>query len=251
MQGCTIVDQWRLPHALVLARQFRGHHPGMTFHVLVLDKPANVSVMPAGVRLLRPIDVGVDDEHLGLLAAQHGPDALPYAVLPHLLRALGDEPAVFLAPTTAVVSELAELFDALEDSEVVVVPSFLEPPSEGRRRPSSRALLDEVGVIGRSVFAWRRGATGDAVLELWPKLLADGAALDESDVNVFQRWLDALPAARADVTVLRHPGYGLAYWNIESRPLSEDNGALRTNGEPLRLLDLRRFDPSRPELLAP
>ena len=49
-----------------------------------------------------------------------------------------------------------------------------------------------------------------------------------------QRWADLFPALIDRTRILRHPGYDVAYWNLEQRRLRHLDGRWLVNGVPLR-----------------
>jgi hypothetical protein len=50
--------------------------------------------------------------------------------------------------------------------------------------------------------------------------------------------------------IIRDPGYDVAYWNLQHRTLSCDDGAWRANGEPLRFFHFSGFDPADREAVS-
>jgi len=249
MHGVTIVSGRDIAKARLLARQYLRHHPRSRFSILLADPSDDTAGVPKGARLLLPSDLGVGEEELGVLGALHGPAALPYALMPRLFATVA-EPCVYVGPTTVVHGPLTELEEALGASEVVVVPTLLAPLPDDGARPTYGDVLDQIGVIDRSVLGWRPGVLGDALLEQWPAVLADADPIVKGRPNVFQRWLDSLPASLSGVHVLRHPGYAVAYWNIETRPIAQEGREVVAGDAPLRLLNLHGFDPDRPDLIA-
>ena len=248
MHGLTIVCGRDMPKARALARQFLRHHPDGRFSILLADPADDTSDLPASARLLHPPALGMDDEELGVLGAIHEPAALPCALLPRLL-AFTAEPSVYLDSTMVVHGPLVELEEALRGSEIVVVPTLLAPLPDDGARPSYGEVLERIGVIDRSVLGWRPGRAGNALLEQWPAALADADPSLHGPM-VFQRWLDSISALMPGIHVLRHPGYALAYWNIDTRPVAQRDDEVMAEGAPLRLLNLRGFDPDRPDLIA-
>jgi hypothetical protein len=66
---------------------------------------------------------------------------------------------------------------------------------------------------------------------------------------VDQRWAE-LGAGYFPPFVLRDPGCNVAYWNLDERPLAQDEGGARAGGAPLRFLHLSGYDPGEPHLLS-
>ena len=227
-----------------MARTLRAAHPDAELTVLLLDgDPLSVGEVERA-RLL-----GLEDvlgEEAGLVAAVNPAGALPFAVLPHLVRtvlAAAASSVIYLDPGQRVLGPLGELEQLLADHAVVLVARL------GAEAPDSLAAFTGEGVRGifsRRVLGLRAGTAAAAVLAAWPRHFADAGDGGEDAVRA---WLERLPALAEEVGVLRHPGYGLDPWTLAQRMLSGDADELQVDGCAARLLDFSALDPEDPAAL--
>lgn len=158
----TIASKAALPAARVLCKSFLQYCPTGRAHVLLLD------AAPAG------LDSNSDVEpftltHLDALRLPDSPDFLfqytqtqaQRAVIPyflaHLLATRAADKIVYLEPDTWLRSALSEVWEALDDKDLVLSPHVL-----GVRR----------GVVGaRRLAAWASDVAADtAPAQGWPKI---------------------------------------------------------------------------------
>lgn len=255
MRACLIVSGREIPVARVLADAVLAHHPEAEVIVVIADPGAAAPEdLPGAVRVLRPADVGIDDATLEILAGRHEPDVLRWSLLPFALRALGEDgaPVVHLSPEAIVTGPLDDVLDLLSDHEVALVATMLEPLPDDGLLPTNTDVAEVVGVVDRCLIGWRSGPVGDELLDQWPTVLQEddpkGSTVPR---DAFQRWLDGRPAASPRIGLLRHPGYGVGFWNVPLRSIAGTLQAPTCDGVPIRLLSVRDFDPRRPERTPP
>lgn len=251
MNACTIVVPSQLAHARVLGSSYLEHHADAAFTILLIGEPpvaADAGREP--FRLVTPADLEIHE--LDQLAAVHGPDGLRVALRPWLLRALLEETGavVYLDPQMRVYAPLEGLDDLGRGQQVVLVANAGGAFPDDGKHPSAAGALS-LGAYSRGFMALGTGALTDSLLDRWPERIHDeGDDRGGPLLDVFQRWLDAVPATLGPVHVLRDAGLNVGYWNLPTRPLSSLNGTLRAAGEPLRLFDFADFDPRRPHVLS-
>ena len=76
-------------------------------------------------------------------------------------------------------------------------------------------------------------------------------ALSDVSRNMFtdQRWVDFVPGF-FDHTILKDPGYNVAYWNLHGRELTHDGNRYLVDGAPLRFFHFSGFDIRTPDVLS-
>ena len=68
----------------------------------------------------------------------------------------------------------------------------------------------------------------------------------DSGFFVDQRWVDFAAGLVPHLTILRDPGYNLAYWNLPKRDLRWDaEHGYTVDGVPLRFFHFSGYDPER------
>lgn len=216
-----------------------------------------------GVRVLKPADVGIDDERLGVSAAAFGARHLPRVVVGDLVRGVADDGdhVVLLDPTVRLVGGLDPVWEALGDHETAVVPTLLEPGRfaastlriglEGKVPTVPVELLgpELVGTVNASLLGFRVGPQ-NWVLDHWPLTSGVVDHREPLDHPQFQAWLDGI-VTHPSVAAVRAPGMLLGFFNLaEHETAGADDDGVLVDGEPLRALDLRGYDPRRARVLA-
>ena len=127
---------------------------------------------------------------------------------------------------------------------MAIVPHRLQPPIQDG--VALDLVVRNAGQFNGGLFAVRDGAQdilawwGERVRSKGFMRLAEGQFAD-------QAWLDFLPVYWADrVSVIRHPGYDVAHWNLPHRPICQKGGRFFAGDHPLVLLHASGFDPEQP-----
>ncbi len=251
VHACTIVARNYLPAARVLAGSFFDHHPDGSFTTLVVDDVFGL-VAPSE----EPFDV-MHLEHLGLdmsearrMAAIYDVTEFSTALKPWLLRALldrGCDPVLYLDPDIKVFAPLDGLAAQAERNGIVLTPHVTQPiPRDGKRASESDILgsgIYNLGFIG----VGRRAAD---FLDFWMERLAREAIVAPDRMRFTdQRWVDFVPGIY-DVAIERSPVYNVAYWNLDHRKLSAEDGRYLIDGQPLAFFHFSGYSPNAPHLLS-
>lgn len=254
---CSVIARNYLAHARVLTRSLREHHPGARVAVLIVDETQS-SLYNEEFEVLIPHDIGIERETMHEMAAMYGVMELCTAVKPalflHLLETV-EEPVVFLDPDVLVLSPLNGVDDLAREHGLVLTPQCLDP-SQFRARsilgvwPDDRLLL-RYGQFNGGFLAVTREAT--PFLRWWSEWLRFHCLNEDEEFLslgffVDQKWLDCVPNFFPHV-VLRDPGFNVANWNLQQRPVSRRDGGYVCADVPLRFFHFSGFDPTRSEVL--
>ncbi|NKE60230.1 FkbM family methyltransferase [Lentzea sp. PSKA42] len=221
--ACTVATAAELPAVKVLSSSFLAEHPEGRFVALIVDaQPEH-----AGPGLITPLEIGVAEVELHVLATSLDASDLKAAMVPRLLQALLSQgmPVLYLDPWVQVFGSLTKLvLEALRNAPVVMLPRTLRPlPSDGLQ--PGPAELHELGAFDPGFIAVGEGSE--------PYL----ASLD-------------MPAI-VPHHVVRDARVGLSVWNVSDRPLHRtESGTLAVVGQDLLTVHFRGFDPRRPWLLS-
>lgn len=221
--ACTVATAAELPAVKVLSSSFLAEHPEGRFVALIVDAQPEHT----GPGLITPLDIGVAEIELHVLATSLDAAGLKTAMVPRLLEALLSQgmPVLYLDPWVQVFGSLTKLvLEALRNAPVVLLPRTLRPlPSDGLQ--PGPAELHELGAFDPGFIAVGEGAE--------PYL----GSLD-------------MPAI-VPHHVVRDARVGLSVWNVSDRPLHRtESGTLAVVGEDLLTVHFRGFDPRRPWLLS-
>ncbi len=254
MNICTIIARNYVAYARVLAESFQEFHPGGNCSVLVIDDPTGfIDAAEEPFELLTIDEIGLPDPQR--MAAFYDVMELSTAVKPWLLRHLLDRPGfdsiVYLDPDIRIFAPLEEVERRVQEHDVVLTPHFNKPLPRDGRKPSEEDILI-AGSYNLGFIALQAGSTADALLTWWSERL-ESHCLNEPEVGRFvdQRWIDLAPGLWPGIDVLRDPEYNIAYWNLPTRSLEDDDtGGYRVDGRPLRFFHFSGFDPRRPTELS-
>lgn len=232
----TIISQNYVPQARCLFESLRDHHPN-TRHILCLIDDTVEH------------DVFKDDEFEVILAKEFVGDAFyemahkyslvefSTAVKPFVLAGLikrGAKYVTYIDPDCFLFSPLREVMDLLKaDSNIVVTPHAMEP-IEDLKTPGEIDFL-RVGTFNLGFIAIRDSPETLRFLKWWSSRLRNLCLFDPiSGLFVDQKWVDLAPSFFDGVTILRHPGYNVAYWNAFQRSIQRDKGGWHVDAKPLR-----------------
>jgi glycosyltransferase involved in cell wall biosynthesis len=149
---------------------------------------------------------------------------------------MGRHSAIYLDPDTLVLSRLFEVEESLRNgASCVLTPHSTEPITDGKN-PDDYSFL-ACGSFNLGFVALSASAEAQRFLRWWgDKLAVDCFVALERGIFVDQKYADLAPSLMDEVTVLRHPGYNLAYWNLAQRAVAERDGAFTANDLPLRFV---------------
>lgn len=220
--------------------------------VLVLDDDEDSPVLDEHLyRTVRPRDLRIP--RFDAMAGYYDALELSTAVKPWLLDWMireygGYGPVAYFDPDIEFVTPMQELLGLLRETSIVVTPHMTAPARLDRHVPTEQALL-LAGTYNLGFIALNGGRGGiGPFLDWWKERLERGCLVDPPHgYFVDQRYIDFVPGMFDDVGILRHAGYNVAYWNLQSRPLTRSTGGeLLAAEEPVRFMHFSGFDPRKP-----
>jgi hypothetical protein len=222
---CTIIALNYLPQAMALLESTRKIYPHIPFFVLIIDSDTKDIPALASSIVLLPSDLDMPPVWIEQMKMYYDSMELATSLKPFLLKTLlTDEVSTvtFLDPDILLFDELTEAFDAARDFGIALTPHRLTPSS------SLDAGLDEIAFLKYGIFNLgfiSVGHTSKPMLLWWGERLRWYCTKFPND-SVFtdQKWMNFVPAFFKH-KVIYNPGYNLAPWNIDERPLSVQNGS--------------------------
>jgi hypothetical protein len=248
---CTIIAKNYLAYARALVKSLRRFHPDLAVYVLFVDDTAGF--VDAAQEDFVLLDLGVLDlPRRQEFLFRYDVMELSTAVKPYLLQWLferGHDKVLYLDPDIWVFAPLHDLFRWLDEDDVLLIPHLTGPLGDGKY-PDERDILLS-GTYNLGFLGIARAPQVDALLAWW----ADRCELYcISDIThgmfVDQRWMDLTPGLVDRARIVRHPGYDVAYWNIQHRILSGPPEAPLANGERVGFYHWSGFDPRKPTALS-
>jgi len=252
MHACTIIARNYLAHARVLMSSVESHHPDIRTTVLVVDgSPEDGLTIADSFETLFPQDIGIDPVDLRHMFMIYEVTEMSTALKPALLLHLANqtsEPVVYLDPDCFVYDRLDEVDELASRHSLVLTPHVRRPiPRDG-------LLIDEQRILWSGIFNLGFVAVTSAAtpfLEWWRERTRFDAIRDpQSGLFTDQRWVDFVPALFPH-SVLREPGYNVAYWNLFERRVARGaDGAPTADGAALRFFHFSGYDPDEPNVLS-
>jgi glycosyltransferase involved in cell wall biosynthesis len=254
IDACTIIAGNYLAAARVLAESFFAHHPDGSFTVLVVDDERRdlslVDELDRRIEWWRLADLGLDTTEIHALAGIYDVSELSTSVKPLflqcLIRARGSA-VIYLDPDIRVFGSLAYVARLAEEHGLVLTPHVTQPiPDDGRQVDALYVLAAGVYNLGFAAFA----PSAAPCLDWWWQQTRRRAMNDvREQMFTDQRWADYMPSLFSH-HLLKDPGYNVAYWNLDERPLTRAHGRIYAHNLPLRFFHFSGFDPRTPWLLS-
>ncbi len=250
--ACTIVCRNYLAQARALFESLREREPAARLYLLVLDAEPDTVEVDAAIEVVSPGRLPIPD--FPSMSFKYGVVEFNTAVKPYflslLLDAYGEEEVVYFDPDILVTRRLDELRDALASSSIVLTPHITTPIPEDGLTPSEPDIMVS-GAYNLGFIGLRATSETRRFLSWWARRLEDGCRIDVSHgLFTDQKWIDLVPGLFPDTTILRHPGYNVAFWNLHEREIERAEGRYLVNGLPAAFFHISGFDPRRPDLVS-
>jgi hypothetical protein len=228
--ACTIVSSNYLPYARTLCESFHAFHPDDTFYVLLVDHlPEDFDSSEEHFRLVLVEDLGIPD--FNLVAFKYGIVELNTNVKPTFLKrllSLGVDQLIYFDPDILICAKVDAIYDLLTKSAIVLTPHCIKPNGEN---PYAEVMLLVNGVFNLGFIAISRTEEAKSFLTWWEhRCLTYGYNERWTGLFVDQKWINLVPCYFGSVTILKHPGCNVAYWNLHERMLEKVNTSWVVNG---------------------
>ena len=241
----TIITRAYLPHARLIAREYRRHHPDGRFIVLVADLESSTSeVAEEPFEVWTLAELG-HTERVREMTFIYTAFELSCALrgLFHLaLGARGElDSWLFIDGDVFVVGELSPVFEEIEENSITL-SQHARTPAFPEARPIPEVELLTGGVFNGGVLGLRNDGTS-ARFAQWFSERLHRHALAEPPTFVDQLWLNLVPGLFEGVGTFRHPGVNVGHWNLHERALAaSEKGEFLIGDAPLLLAHLSGVD---------
>jgi len=246
----TIVANNYLHFARTLLQSARASEPSTDCYCVLVDRDPAPSLALAGeIKFLHLHELGLPrgSEFTFQYPVMELCTAVKPWALVHLLDA-GYTAVVYLDPDIFVYRPLEHVYRLLADGADLVLTPHLLAPVRDARKPGELEIR-QTGAYNLGFCAVRNSLNTREFLAWWQTKLARDCVVDvKRGIFVDQTWIDLVPGLFPNVTILRHPGYNVAYWNLAQRPVTrEPDGSWSVLGCALVFFHFSGFDPLNPE----
>jgi hypothetical protein len=230
---CTYFDRDYLPRGLALYRSLKQHCPAFRLWVLCMDHDCYGALEQLRLPELHLITLEeLEATEPRLLEGKRNRSRIEYyftctPALPlHVLQQHADVNVItYLDSDLFFFAGPAPLFDEMGKNSIAIIPHRFAP----HLREMERNGIYNVGWI-----SFRRDTRGFACLEWWrDRCLEWCYDRPEQGRYADQKYLDDWPSRFAGVVVLSHKGANLAPWNVSNHELSERDGHVWVDEQPL------------------
>lgn len=231
---CTYFDRNYLPRALALYNSLRRHAGPFHLYVLCLDDHTHTYLSgpnaPDGITPIKLSELEAADPTLAATKSTRSTVEYYFTCTAAFQLYLLDRfPAIdlitYLDADLYFYSSLEPIFAELGDRSILIV---------GHRFPEHLKRLEVFGIYNVGLLTFRRDADGLACLQWWRERCIEWC-YDRLEDGKFgdQKYLDDWPERFRNVVVLRHKGANLAPWNLAGYTITERDGRVMVDENPL------------------
>jgi hypothetical protein len=246
----TICARNYLAYALTLRDSLKAAEPEAAFIVFLSDASDGVDI--PGLHVVGMDALGIDD--LDDLTFRYTVMELSTAIKPfcfgYAFDVLNYQEAVFLDPDIAFFAGPTEVRDAFDAGASAVLTPHLLEPLEDDRSPSNIDILAS-GTFNLGFAGFANQPEARYFLDWWGRQLRASCYVDlPRGLFVDQKFADFAPSFLERLSIIRHPGYNVAYWNLAGRAVTRSGPSLMAAGSPLVFFHFSGIDPLRPEIFS-
>lgn len=149
----------------------------------------------------------------------------------YLFETIQTEVIYYFDPDIKVFQPLDSFSPFFEGTSILLTPHILSPIPHDELFPSENLFLNH-GIYNLGFLGIRRTETSLYFLTWWCERLANKSIIDlKEGYFTDQIWFNLVPLFFEDVTILKHPGFNVAYWNLHERIISIDDVTFKVNKE--------------------
>jgi hypothetical protein len=226
----TICSANYLAQAIALGDSLLQHNPSYTFVIGLVDEINENKDLPVPITYpLIPIK-DIEIPNFNGFCAQYNITELNTAVKPFYFSYLFDkneavQSIVYLDPDIFVYHSFELLEKHAASNQIILTPHITKPINDDKY-PTETDFLN-AGIYNLGFIALRRGNESLAFIDWWKDRLTHLCKIDfEKGLFVDQLWLNFATLFYKEVFVLTNPGYNMAYWNLQERSLSKNEGGV-------------------------
>lgn len=241
----TIVAKNYFSYANTLCQSIKAIHPESNIYIAVSDKINSSEYSDFtefNVINIKELNL----PQLEKFSFRYDVMELSTAIKPYVFKWIFEntnaENVIYLDPDILVLSRLDKVTEILDGGSVVVVTPHITNRVDDGLHPDETTML-KVGVFNLGFIAISSSDAGYEVVNWWADRLERGAVNDISKgLFTDQKWVDLVPCLFSNVTILRDPGFNVAYWNLHERVISFENSIWLANGEPIKFFHFSGID---------
>lgn len=239
--------------ASLLAQSVKAVYPGSLFIVMLTEREINDEIKPTKdidqIILTKDIGFGTYEKFIFKFNVVEACTAVKGQAFDYIFNNFEEHnKVVYLDPDICLYSKMDELEKNLESKEIILTPHLSSPENKDTFKATVEAVMDNElaalkhGVYNLGFLALKKGKESTKFVDWWKSRLEMFCYNDiPNGIFTDQKWCDLAPAF-FDVSILKHPGYNVAPWNISNRLIKKVAGQYTSNEQPLRFFHFSGFD---------
>lgn len=244
----TSFNRAYLPRARVLYSTLKELHPEVEFFALFVDEVPDRQMTKALAGCFDHLVLAKDIGYPNFRSWMFGHDVIEACTAVKgqfclYLSKLGFTRIVYLDPDIAVLNSLVPIFDALNDSAILLTPHQLDPDDADTLVLDNEVCSLRCGTFNLGFLAINIERADGWRFATWWAARLNSFCRDDRKLGLFtdQKWCDLVPAFFPDHKILRDPGCNVASWNLSRRDLAISIDGVTANGSPIRFFHFSKI----------
>ena len=239
----TICSKNFLSYALLLGKRLAKLYPESEFYIYLADKIVGFDPSELPFNIVPAEELGMVDFE-GMIKryniSEFNTSIKPYCFLDLYARHPNSK-VVYFDPDIYPVDRFVELDNLLDTgSEIVLTPHILSNLEVGGFVENN---FLKMGIYNLGFLGTKHTKQTESLMRWWGRKLETQCTIDISNgLFVDQKWAGFFPAFIEKTSILRHPGYNVAYWNLHNRSIKKKGDKYFSNGLPLRFTHFSGID---------
>lgn len=250
---CTIVSRNYIHFARTLMDSVRAVHPDWEQYVLIVDEMgdgADLSNEKFEVVNVRGIGIPDFQKFFFRYSILEANTAVKPWFLDWLFREKNADRVTYFDPDIFVYRPLFELERELDKGNFMVLTPHLTGDLRDGKKPNEFEIM-QAGCYNLGFLALAKHQNLHPFLKWWQIRLEYDCIVDFArGLFVDQKWIDLVPGLFDAVSVLRHPGYNIAYWNLLHRKVTKSGDKYFVNDLDLAFFHFSGLNPGAPKDLS-
>ncbi|VEP13667.1 conserved hypothetical protein [Hyella patelloides LEGE 07179] len=228
-----------LPLARVLAQSLKKFHPSFHFHLVLCDRIHESFNLENedfdNVITLENLEIPDLTRWLFKHSVVELCTAVKGLAFKYIMQHYQCDNVIFFDPDIAIFSPLDELISNFEDSNILITPHQLKPEKLSSAIVDNEICFLRHGTFNLGFLGVKNSSEGVAFIDWWANRCLDFCYSDVANgLYTDQRWIDLAHSFFTGISILRHPGYNVANWNLSNRDVQGDlQTKITVDGKPL------------------
>jgi len=249
----TIVTEDFLCFAHTLKESFLKHNPSISFFICVISDNEKFSNGDHSGIITTSV---LDFEEYTNMKSRYDNLSMVCALKPYFAKYFLDskdvESIIYLDADIYVYHSCEYLYDLLENdslkNSIILTPHVTDKLGVDNMVRNINYLT--YGTYNAGFFAVKNNEHGREFIDWWKELLFKYCKNDlKYGIFYDQSWLNLVPNYfYSYYTLLLHPGYNVAYWNVDERRITKKDNIYYCKDMPLVFYHFARFDYYNPKI---